>query len=279
LCMLDPEGRLKTFSYSGRVSPRLAWVAPVYLLLAGAFGFVYQWLLDGNPLILLSPLLTIAFGLLLGGVGIACLKLGGVRNRRVALLLLWALFGAFYGVALLSALGAFGPDFEGLGASLRHKFSQGDPIPGGKDMLSPGVLGIAYGAELFLLLLGGLGLPWTWWKSAVFDEERAVFLPRERLGSRFGLSPDSFRALILDKGIGAILDSSLRSFAENGEEGEFLFYAHRSEDAAYLSILWRGAIRGPSGRKIVREWVLFRRLEVDSRTLKEFERRSLAPGG
>jgi hypothetical protein len=264
-----------TYEFSGRVSSRLIWVGFVYFLVAVSFGWVYQSLLDLNPLILLSPLLTILFGLLLGSLGIACLRLGGVRNRRISLLLLWGLSLVFYASALALAMGVFDPGFESLGAALRSKFTKGDPIPGSQDFVSPGVLGVAYGAEIFLLLLCGFGFPWTWWKSAVFDEDKGAFVPRERLGHRFGPGPETFLRMVQDQGISAILDPVLRPFAENGEEGEFRFYVHRAEKEAYLSIIWRGGIRGPSGKKIVREWTLLRRIQVEEEILQGFQSRSL----
>ncbi len=272
--MAEGQKPLKAYEFSGRVSSRLAWVGFVDLLIAGAFGFLYQKLLDLNPLILLSPLLTILFGLLLGGLGIACLRLGGVRNRKVALFLLWGFFIVFYSVALDFAMGGWSIGVEGLIPALRAKFSKGDPIPGSSGFVSPGVLGIAYGAEIFLLLLGGFGLPWTWWKSAVFDEEGGLFVAKERIGCRFGLGPETLVRMVREKGTSAILDPSLRSFAENGDEGEFRFYVHRTNSDAYISILWRGAIRGPSGKKIVREWTLFRRIQIETETLNDFKARS-----
>ncbi len=278
MSLAEEQSSLKAYEFSGRVSSRLVWVGFAYFLIAAAFGFLYQRLLDLNPLILLSPLLTILFGLLLGGVGIACLKLGRVRNKNIALLLLWGLSLSFYGVALALALGAMEPGYHGFGEALRSKFSQGDLIPGSKDLVSPGILGISYGVEIFLLLLGGFGLPWTWWKSAVFDEQRGVFVPKERIGSRFGLRPQTLTQMVQDQGLKAILDPALRPFAENQVEGEFRFYVHRVEGAAFASILWRGAIRGPSGKKIVREWVIFRRVHIDQETLEEFEARSLPKG-
>ena len=269
--MAEGQSTLNAYEFSGRVSSRLVWVGFIYVLVAAALGLAYQRLLDLNPLILLSPLLTILFGLLLGGVGIACLRLGRVRNRLVALSLLWWLSLTFYIVALVLAMGALERGYPGFGQALRVKFSQGDLIPGSKDFVSPGVLGIAYGAEIFLLLLGGFGLPWTWWKSAVFDEQRGEFVPKERLGSRFGPGPETLARMVGEQGLKAILDPALRPFAENEAEGEFRFYVHRAEGVSYATILWRGAVRGPSGKKIVREWVLFRRIQIDREILESFE--------
>jgi len=264
------EESLRCYEHSGRVAARF-WplCVPVAILAAGA-GLGYQALLDENPLILLDPLLSLAAGCFLGALGIALLHRGKVRNRAAARFGLLSILLAFHLAAVAAAVWPSLPE-GGFGARFAAHFRNGDPIPGGSGGRIPGVLlSIFWGAEIFLILAGAVGLPWTWWRRAAFSEEADRFVPRERIALRYGPAPGAVFEAFRTGGVEALGRLGFRDRPVDRHEGEYRFWLHEMPDTDrdLLTVQWFGSLEGLRGRPYRREIVVVRRAWVRSSTLE-----------
>ena len=104
----------------------------------------------------------------------------------------------------------------------------------------------------------------AWWNRAVYCETSGRFIPRQRIAVRFGPSAATLRQAATDRGLEGLAEIPLRTKPENETEGEFRLYLHDadSSDQLYLTIQWFGKLQGPTGRKVVRDVMVLRRIEV-----------------
>lgn len=259
------------FAYSGRVSARFVMAALSGAALAALLGLLYQQLLDANPLILLSPLLTVVLGILLGGLSLAMLRQGHVRHRATARALVWSLPVLALFFAHLESLGFGREGFPGLMDALRQRLARGDVLPGGDHGLSGASLVLFWFTELVCVVSIAVAIPMTWWNRTVFDEQARCFLVRKRVAVRYGASAFAVNSAVRERGMGALLEMGLRSHAENSEEGELRFYLHEPAqgDIAWLTVQWFGKLEGPRGRMMQRDVMVLRRVQVDRDYLKD----------
>ncbi len=259
---------LERYRPSGRVAPRFWGLLPACAVLAAALGLVYQRFLDANPLILLDPFAALSAGLLLGGISIALLRMGHVRNARAALAGAGLLTAAFFGAAWTAAVA--GGEGGLLDRFLAH-FENGDPIPGDPERrLPPAFLAMLWGMEFFVVLVGGAGLPLSWWRRAVYSERAGAFVPRRRIAVRFGPSPRAFHDAVEAAGWRALQALGLRERPNGPDEGEFRFWLHElpGEERAVLTVQWIGVLDGPGRRRIRREVLVVRRAFVEPDELR-----------
>jgi len=266
-----PEAALARYRESGKVGATLAIAVPVYLGLAAGLGVLYQDALTANPLILLNFLAPIVFGAAAGGLALGALFVGKVRNRTVARLVVAAVLL----VALLAAhargLGAFDRDFPGVAAAIRRKLEPGNAAAPTAGMAPAGLL-VFWIGEFLLFAIVGWWWPMAWWRRSVFCEASGRFVPRERIAVRYGPSAASLRNAAIDGGLAGLTAIALRKQPENDAEGEFRFYVHDAVESGklYLTVQWFGQLRGPTGRKVVRDVIVLRRIEVTRELLDEW---------
>jgi len=263
-------GEIQRYEYSGRVSPRLAFVALSALALAALIGLLYQLVLDANPLILLSPLLTLILGVLVGALSLGTLRQGQVRNRAVACVVVWSLPIFALTFAHLESLRAGRPGFPGLSEALSERIRLGDPHADGEYGMAGSTLILFWVTELLCTLAVAVPLPLMWWNRTVYDETGRSFLARNRVAVRYGPSALAVSRAVREQGVGALLDMELRSHAENSVEGELRFYVHDPDrdGVAWLTVQWYGKLEDPRGRMMQRDIMVLRRVEVRRDYLK-----------
>ncbi|MFQ5507032.1 MAG: hypothetical protein ACE5F1_19855, partial [Planctomycetota bacterium] len=253
---------LDRYSHSGRVGWSLYAVLPFYLALSMLIGVLYQAVLMWNPWILLDIFVPLIWGALLGVVSVATLGTGRVRNGKAAWMVVLAVLLASFLAAHLYGLGLGRQGFPGVMEAVRFRLREGVAKPSGEGRLPPGATLIFWLTELALVSIVALALPLSWWHKAVFCEKEGRFLARRRMAIRFGPSPRALRQAALNDGLEELGALALRRHPERDDEGELRFYLHESEAQCYLTVQWLGKLEGPTGRKVVREVMVLRRVLV-----------------
>ena len=232
---------LERYEPSGRVAARFVPLAIACLAAAAGIGIAYQRLLDVSPYVVLHVVVPLALGAVLGVLTIGCVCVGHVRNKRVVGLLAVAVAGS--GIA--GAWWIHGADTVVESDSLRKL----RPV-------------IWFFEALFIALLA-IWIPRTWWRRAVFCEERGRFVRRELFGKAWGCELLRLRRVAGESGLDAITDLGLRPVPGNADEAEFRFWLRRAASATWMTIWWHGKLESPRGRRVRRDVLVLRRVLVD----------------
>ena len=262
--------RLERYEYSGQVSGRLFFVLAFFGIFAAGLGVLYQILIDHNPFVVLDIFLPLVLAFILGPCAIAALRLGEVRNRKAAWLVLVLLPTCALLTAHLQGLGYGREGFPGIAAAMTERLAEGKNMPSGEGKFSPSVLVIFWFIEACMLFPVAIGLPLSWWNKAVFDEQARCFVTRRKIAFRYGPSPQSLHKAANEHGLPGLEGLGLREHVENELEGEFRFYLHELEgERRYLTVQWMGKLEGPRGKPVMREVVVLRRIAVNRTFLEQ----------
>ncbi len=263
---------LVRYQPSGNVGVRFWIVLPLAWIVASAIGFVYQYGAEFNPFLIVTPLLTLAFGLVLAGVGIATIWLGQVRHRAAALLASWTLALVGFGAAWLAKLGVFGADLSFAPTAWRGPFSVGT-VGSGTTRLDPLLLLVCWFGEALVFVLPAALTSFSWWRRAVYCEEAQRFVRARKVASTYGPSPIALREAVREHGLEGLCDFPFHSIPEGDRDGEFRFYVHRTEPNSggkqWLTVLWHGKLETPRGRSAPRVVLVLRRVRVDGNKVSE----------
>lgn len=271
------EQPLVRYQHSGRIGASLLVAGPLCGALAASSGAGYQWLVERNRLVVFNPLLPLLLGLVLGLLSAGALAFGKVRHKPTAWLLVVATAGVGYGMAWLYVLGVWREEFAGFGPAVRGLLAGGGEMPArGDGRIVPGLRLLCWLYEATLVLAVAIAWPLSWFRRAVFCEDRARFVRREKLGVGYGPSPLAVRQAAQDHGLEGLLDLGIRPVPANATEGELRFFLHRAAGANYMTVFWHGQLDSPRGRPMRRDVLVLRRVRAADTFLDRLRQKTSA---
>ena len=227
-----------------------------------ALAWGYQRVLAINPYVVLNIALPIVLGVLLGLTSIAALRIGHVRNRRVAWTVAIAVALVGYACAWFRSFGWPEVAVSEFAAAFARTLENGGPIPEGSTRMPASLLLLGWIYEIVVVLSVAIAIPIAWWRRAVFCEGEQRFVRRRKVRVAYGPGPLAVREAAQRNGIDGVLDLNLHTVPENETEGELRFFLHETCLEKYLTVFWHGKLDGYRGNKVVRDVLVLRRVRV-----------------
>lgn len=211
-------------------------------------GLGYQWLVTANAFVMLNPLLPLVLGGVCAVSSVGVARFGHVRRATVV----HAVSSIIACAALGAAWAVHAPEVERAVLPSGRCFAVFEGVA---------VVGLSLAAAR------------SWWRRAVFDEVEKRWLARRRIGKAYGSELLSVRRNAGENGVEALFTPHVRPSPSSEHEGEFRFWLQAGSGGRWLTLTWHGQLEGLRGKRVRRDVLVLRRVEVDEAFVDEVRSR------